>query len=77
MTVVTLPRKKLPPTPIKIHHEDVTREERAAAYDLLCRAQALQRLFDRPWITTTLLATAPALIAEAREALDVLEGLVG
>lgn len=66
-----------PPQPIKIVHEDVTQEERAAAYELLCKAQALQRLFDRTWTSSATLATAPGLIAEAREALDVLQGLLG
>ena len=77
MTVVALPRKKLPPKPIKIVHEDVTREERAAAYELLCRTQALQRLFDRTSVSSALLEGVPALLAGVREALDVLEGLVG
>jgi hypothetical protein len=76
VTVITLPRK-VKPKPIKVVHEDVTREERAAAYELLCKAQALQRLLDRTWITTTSLATAPGLIAETREALSRLEELLG
>lgn len=75
--VISLPRRKAAPRPIVHGYETVTAEERQAADALKRAADALHRLTATPFVTAASLEQAPALLAQARNAINKLSELIG